>query len=519
MNEQEIRDTLSQWNDISLPNKDAVLEKCRTAAAPQAPKRPRKRYSLPRRSAIVAACVCALVLLPMLSLEVAAAEREEYEQAVEFFDEYGLSTDGYSRGEIKKICKDITSERFTYHLTRKALEDSLGITQVSSLSLSPDEVRVLWERQQAAAALITTDMQSGLQVMGSICEQGISFVHKVQVRYANTMDEAYTVLEKYRDGRQEWVKTFPGLSVIEVQHNEQHIVLIGVSGKTESNRMLLLLTAEGDLIWEKPIEDASALLLESDRITVIGNGWRGGIDQSKLYIASFDMQGNSLQTVSRSFYDLNFGHIQFADQSYQQPGYTVEKAIRVGESYYLVLVCHVRSASRLVKSQMSVARISTDGYLEAMYEINEPMTSHRITDIAVKGNTLYIGGYYLPSTSGPLDNGLLLNPTEELDPLKATLLADEDRPDEATFLALLRAQYTGFVISCDTRTGEIDQLKTAAGAKEAAFKRSEDGELVWNYQFIADAQYTITGGDPTSWDPSRYVEIDIVYHDASYIFD
>ena len=168
---------------------------------------------------------------------------------------------------------------------------------------------------------------------------------------------------------------------------------------------------------------------------------------------------------------------------------------------------------------MSVARVSSDGYLEAMYEIAEPMASHRITDIAVKGNTLYIGGYRLPSSNDPLGNGLLLDQTEELHAVKQELLAANGSIGDRELLDMLREQYTGFVICCDIQSGEITQIKTAAGAKNATFEQHTSGAPVWKYADIADAHYEITDCSGAPWSALPNAEVDIVFHTVEHLLE
>lgn len=520
MNENEIKALLSQLDSIPLPDREQVL---RRVGKENVHSGRRWFGNLPRRRSLIAACLCVFMLLSVFTVNVAAAENAQYQAAVEFFDENGLSTDGYSRGEIKKICKDITSLTFTYQLTPHVIRESLGIVEVNDgTPLRAEEVKALWEKQQRTRELTTTQMQSGFLSEGEIVPTGVSFVYRVQVRYVDRMEDAYSILEKYQDGTLVWSKTLEGLSLMQVQHNETHVVLVGVSAEAESNRLLLLMTHEGDILWKQPILDASNVLLQEDCITVVGNGGTGNdsaVDKSKLYIASFDMQGKAISLVHEAFYHLNFEYVRYLDASYHQPSYTVEKAVRVGEHYYLVLSCCIYSGQQIGKRQMSVARVSSDGYLEAMYEIAEPMASHRITDIAVKGNTLYIGGYRLPSANDPLGNGLLLDQTEELHAVKQELLAANGSIGDRELLDMLREQYTGFVICCDIQSGEITQIKTAAGAKNATFEQHTSGAPVWKYADIVDAHYEIIDCSGAPWSALPDAEVDIVFHTVEHVLE
>ena len=69
-----------------------------------------KRYAL---------AVCASIMLTVAGVSVyaIAEEAREYSEAIEFFDEYCLSTDGLTRSEIKAIYKDITGKTYSYEKT------------------------------------------------------------------------------------------------------------------------------------------------------------------------------------------------------------------------------------------------------------------------------------------------------------------------------------------------------------------------------------------------------------------
>ena len=55
-----------------------------------------------RTIASVAACFILLISIGFITVEA-----KEYRDAIKFFNEYGLSTDGLSRGEIKAVYRDI----------------------------------------------------------------------------------------------------------------------------------------------------------------------------------------------------------------------------------------------------------------------------------------------------------------------------------------------------------------------------------------------------------------------------
>ena len=70
----------------------------------------------------IAACFILLIAIGFGSYAF-VAEAKEYNNAVQFFNDYGLSTEGLTRGEIKAVYRDITTKTFTYSKTAEVIEN------------------------------------------------------------------------------------------------------------------------------------------------------------------------------------------------------------------------------------------------------------------------------------------------------------------------------------------------------------------------------------------------------------
>lgn len=68
----------------------------------------------------IAACMV-LVLSVCFGSFAVVAEAKEYKAAVQFFNDYGMSTEGLTRGEIKEVYHDITTKSFTYSKTAEVI--------------------------------------------------------------------------------------------------------------------------------------------------------------------------------------------------------------------------------------------------------------------------------------------------------------------------------------------------------------------------------------------------------------
>ena len=95
--EQKLYDAASRLPETGLEF-DAIQAPTKSTARPW------------RKIAVLAACL-ALVIGVGFGTYAYAEEVKEYNEAVQFFNDYGLSTDGLTRGEIKAVCQDITTKR------------------------------------------------------------------------------------------------------------------------------------------------------------------------------------------------------------------------------------------------------------------------------------------------------------------------------------------------------------------------------------------------------------------------
>lgn len=115
-----------------------------------------------------------------------AAEAKEYDTAVAFFEDNGLSTEGLSRSDLKAVYRDITTQSFTYGKT--------------------EELAELWNRNLWQNAQL---------------DDGVSY----RIYYQYKLDKALgfdvldnSVLDCYQAGTLLWTVEFPGLLVEDSVH-------------------------------------------------------------------------------------------------------------------------------------------------------------------------------------------------------------------------------------------------------------------------------------------------------------
>lgn len=144
MKKRNIIKTLQKLDSLSLPEKERILANC-AAAAPQTTPEPRttpktRRFS-PRKIAVLA---MAALLLVAGGVTVVAQEAKAYNEAIDFFEEYNLSAEGFTRSEVKKIYKDIITESFTYEKTEEALANSFEGYEIQAKPLDSEGLKRVW---------------------------------------------------------------------------------------------------------------------------------------------------------------------------------------------------------------------------------------------------------------------------------------------------------------------------------------------------------------------------------------
>ena len=114
----------------------------------------RKRLTPVKKLLITAACFV-LMFSVGFGTYAYAAEAREYKKAVQFFNDYVLSTDGLTREEIKNVYRDITSNSFSddktiYVIATNISPDMIKDYVVPNENATPEEVENFWNYRNSA---------------------------------------------------------------------------------------------------------------------------------------------------------------------------------------------------------------------------------------------------------------------------------------------------------------------------------------------------------------------------------
>ena len=152
-----------------------------------------------RKWAAFAACLIFLCSVGFGSYAYAVGAKE-YRAAIIFFDEHDLSTDGLTRGEIRRVYRDIITESFAYDKTAEVLTSHLGTEQIPGIEINQGD-------------LLSEDLEALWTYIES--HNGVQESDSDGVRYLEKWDSAsngYSI-QKMEDGVLAWSVPIPEFRV------------------------------------------------------------------------------------------------------------------------------------------------------------------------------------------------------------------------------------------------------------------------------------------------------------------
>lgn len=418
---------------------------------------PRRKAPRVRRWGALAAC---LVLVTVLGGLAVAAEAKEYHAAVEFFEDYGLSTEGLSRADVKAVYRDIISQRFAYGKTAEVLERAVPGLEITQRQPAPEELEALWNRNVWYVA------QPGA---------GISY----RWDYLDREDEALgfdvfdrSVLECYRDGSLLWTAEFSDFVVEDSAYTSAGTAVWGYtyrwSSEQSSPGWLARVDESGNILWRRRLEHG---FQDEDVAQVLDNGdgtWavisRG--DYERLCLSQYDIDGNEL-----SFRQIEVGRV------------SVRNAARLGDGY-LVQLQDISTWDMPTRDAEHVVKLDREGNLIDDFTYEGKDCDYHLTDMIEFGNRVYLSAYAVPKQTGgggryeiadilayASDRGTAEIHSEELTPL-------------------VRDNYTAVLLLCDPEGGAPRTFYSVKGSLGGTLTVNDAGELTWDVESVADTFYS-----------------------------
>lgn len=435
---------------------DDLLERSEAAT-------PHKRAPAYLRWGALAAC---LVLVVGLSGAAFAAEAKEYNTAVEFFEDNGLSMEGLSRWDVKAVYRDITTEHFTYGKTAEVLERAVPGLEISQREPTPEELAELWGKA------IWCNVQRPASGIG------------YRIDYQYKLDEALgfdvldkSVLECYQDGQLLWTAEFPGLLVEDSVHTSAGTAVWcrndTWSSEQPDHAYVARVDEDGNILWQSRLDhgfkyESIAKVLDNGDGTwaVISRG-----DLEYLCLSQFDIDGNELFN-----YAAKVGN------------YGIWNVVRLGDGYLVDLGNSAEGqTARLVKLNRAGYRLDT-----FTYEGKD--CDYVISDMIEFEGRVYLSAYAVPKQTDEGGRHEIANILNYLFDNDIRVISSEE------LTPLVRDNYTAVLLLCDPEGGAPETFYSVKGSLGGKLAVNDAGELVWDVESVtstffspATSSFTIGG--------------------------
>ncbi len=419
---------------------DDILERSEAPAA-------HRKVPAFRKWGALAAC---MVLVIGSAGAAFVAEAKEYNTAVAFFEDNGLSMEGLSRSDVKAVYRDITTERFTYGKTAEVLERSVPGLEISQREPTPEELAELWNR----------NLWQNAQP-----QAGISY----RVDYQYKLDETLgfdvldkSVLECYRDGGLLWAAEFPGLLVEDSVHTSAGTAVWCRNDTWSSEQPDYAYAArvdeDGNILWQKRLDhgferESIARILDNGDGTwaVVSRG-----DLEYLCLSQYDTDGN----------ELSFRQTQV--------GNWIRNVIRLGDVYLVQLD---GEPPRLVKLQREGEVLDT-----FTYEVKD--CDYYIKDMAEFGGRVYLSAYAVPTQTDEGGRHEIANILDYVFDKETMKISNEK------LTPLVRDNYTAVLLVCDPEGGAPETFYSVKGSLGGKLAVNDAGELAWDVESIVNTFYS-----------------------------
>ena len=407
--------------------------------------------------ASLAAC-----LILVLSIGFITVEAKEYNDAIKFFNEYGLSTDGLSRGEIKAVYRDITTKSFTYSKTAEVIANSISSNQIGGFEIlqdhpTPEDVENLWNYKNYSGGLMLSGQESGVH-------------YKYRSEYKEDAQLGFEVhdqsfIEKYDGEELLW-----SVSISEFRIDGFSAVSDGVIAYGEtptwstlhySYAWMAKIDSDGNLLWMRMLTNG----FKDEYIAeIIENA-----DGSYAVISRGDLKYFCLSQYSAEGDVTHFKKTEVGN-------YGIWNAAGLQDGYIVQLGSH------MTNEYSQIVRVDYEGNITESFFYGSEDAYYYITDMIEYNGSIYLSAYAVPRLEDEsqnaggryeiaavlndlFDNGIWEISSEELTPM-------------------VRDNYTAVLLVCDPNAGTPREFYSAKGSLGGDLSLSEAGMLLWDVESI-----------------------------------
>lgn len=393
-----------------------------------------------RKVAALAACMVLLITIGFGTYAY-AEEAKEYKEAVQFFADNGLSTEGLTRKEIKAVYRDITTESFTYSKTAEVLENTLAIERTPGYEIEQnDNTQQSQNNYRYCVMWYDRDENGNHGSIDNSCVEkydGDTLLWRVNIRrfHAN----GHTVLS---DG----------------------VMVFGEGGTKMTDRWLAKFDENGKCIWTSMLDNG----LQSDFIKAVVENADGsyavfstGWSEEKTYVC--------LNQVSADGKEILFKKTEMKNNN-------IGGAARLGDSYLV----HLGAQSNIVK-------IDYEGNITKSLTYSEENTHYSIQNMIEFNGKLYLSVCACPQLAGRESGGYVQH-IHDIFALCEDLCDEESKGWKYDITDRVQNHYTAMLLVCDANTGTPQEFYSVKGSRGGELAL-DDGMLRWTVKSYSSAYF------------------------------
>ena len=304
------------------------------------------------------------------------SEAREYQQAVIFFEENGLSAEGLSRHEVKAVYRDITQKSFSYQKTAEVITGAIPGWEIRQNEPSPEELAALW------------DIRDSNLFAEKPSSSGVSY--RITPQYVMDEDKGYEVLDQntvecFRDGTLVWTAVFTDFYVEGCTYTPEGTA---VWGRTETTSSM-----ERSYIWIASVDDGGNIRWQHALIHGFADEYAASVlpngDGTWAVISRGDLKYLCLTRLDRDGKELYFHKTEVGNLGIWQ-------AARLGDGYIVQLGNQISNDH----DHAHLYRMDSDGNITDSYTYEADDCEYYLTDMIEYNGQVYLSAYAVPLQEG-----------------------------------------------------------------------------------------------------------------------
>lgn len=469
---KRIKTAVAEQTGLSFSTKeDTVTETDNTVPVQKAARHTSGTF---RRILAAAACV-ALLLTTGAGVYAYAAAHKEYKNALTFFYEQNLSTEGLTKNEIKEIYRDFYSKSFTNDLTTDVLLNSRPDV-VRGYEITGDDAE--WDTSVPETSV--SDYKTPVYYEFERLYTPIEGTYNPETgAYTEEFDKS--IFTKYRNGEKVWELSFDDIRIYgyygDPENDTEPVVVYG-SGlasddSTDEIITLVALDANGSILWETvqnnlPGTEVIDVLLTNMDGTYTAFGTCATDNTQKDNYLCVNKYGKDGTPLWSNLIDIK--------------DHFVENVAPTNSGYLVYISSYVTVEFSRVLKLDSTGKLLGD----FRYESNEH--DFFISDLCEYNETVYISGYSTPKPPKNYRNYRMRNLYALKDKISRSSFYTTGYTDEE-LLTLFREQFTAVLLVCEPGSGTPKEFYSVAGSLGDEVYVS-DGSVCWFTKDIIDSSHS-----------------------------